>query len=103
MASTNKARLMNGAGLFGVELTLNVHAHADSADSATAAPIGPGELTEVVVTAQKREQSSQSIGLAVSVLGANAWALLVRQDVTAMVKQLPNVQVNANGSGRGPT
>jgi outer membrane receptor protein involved in Fe transport len=93
MASTNRARLMNGAVLFAVALTLSAHAHAENADSATAAPVGPGELTEVIVTAQKRKQSAQSIGLAVSVLGADALASLGRQDVTAMVKRLPNVQV----------
>jgi iron complex outermembrane receptor protein len=49
---------------------------------------------EIVVTAQKREQNVQSIGLSVSALGGEALAAMGRQDVTALAGQIPSLQVN---------
>jgi len=52
------------------------------------------EPGEIVVTAQKRSQSVQQIGLAVSALGQDNLAALGRQDVSALAAQVPGLQVN---------
>ena len=53
-----------------------------------------GDAGEIVVTAQKRKQNVQDIGLSVSALGAENLAALGRQDVTALAAQVPSLQVN---------
>jgi iron complex outermembrane receptor protein len=63
---------------------------ADAAPPAAAAP----EPGEIVVTAQKREQSAQKIGIAVTALGKDALAAIGRQDVTALAGQVPNLEIN---------
>jgi iron complex outermembrane receptor protein len=59
--------------------------------STTEAGFEPGEI---VVTAQKRTQSAQAIGVAVSALGADNLAALGRQDISALAAQVPGLQVN---------
>jgi iron complex outermembrane receptor protein len=49
---------------------------------------------EIVVTAQKREQSAQKIGIAVTALGKDVMAAIGRQDVTALAGQVPDLEVN---------
>ena len=49
---------------------------------------------EIVVTAQKRTQSAQAIGVAVSALGKDSLAALGRQDISALATQVPGLQVN---------
>jgi iron complex outermembrane receptor protein len=49
---------------------------------------------EIVVTAQKRTQSAQAIGVAVSALGKDNLAALGRQDISALATQVPGLQVN---------
>lgn len=49
---------------------------------------------EIVVTAQKREQSIQDVALAVTALGTAALQSMGRQDVTALAGQVPSLQVN---------
>ncbi|HWL47375.1 MAG TPA: TonB-dependent receptor, partial [Sphingomonadaceae bacterium] len=48
---------------------------------------------EIVVTAQKREQNVQDIGLSVTAIGGNLLDALGRQDVTALATQVPGLQV----------
>jgi len=62
------------------------HASAD-----TAAPAGAGEI---VVTAQKREQNVQKVGIAITALGKETLAAIGRQDVTALAGQVPDLAVN---------
>ncbi|HKT53740.1 MAG TPA: TonB-dependent receptor plug domain-containing protein, partial [Caulobacteraceae bacterium] len=52
------------------------------------------QIEEVVVTAQKRAQSLQDIGVAVSAIGKTGLEALGRQDVTALATQVPSLQVN---------
>ena len=47
----------------------------------------------IVVTAQKREQNLQDIGLSVSAIGGAALDSMGRQDVTALAGQVPSLQV----------
>jgi iron complex outermembrane receptor protein len=63
---------------------------ADPAPQAAPAP----EAGEIVVTAQKREQSAQKIGIAVTALGKDTLAAIGRQDVTALAQHVPNLEVN---------
>lgn len=48
----------------------------------------------IVVTAQKREQKLQDIGLSVSAVGGAALDAMGRQDVTALAGQVPSLQVS---------
>ena len=50
---------------------------------------------DIVVTAQKREQSIQNVSLAISALGRDGLADLGRQDVSALAAKLPSLQVLA--------
>ena len=50
--------------------------------------------TEIVVTAQKRVQSIQDVGLSVTALGRTQLAAIGRQDVTALAGQVPSLQVD---------
>jgi len=52
------------------------------------------KLEEVIVTAQKRSQNMQKVGIAVSAIGAQQLASLPNSDVTAMVNLVPSVQFN---------
>jgi len=50
---------------------------------------------DIVVTAQKREQNIQKVGLAISALGQQGLADLGRQDMAALATKLPSVQILA--------
>ncbi len=50
---------------------------------------------DIVVTAQKREQNIQKVGVAISALGRQGLADLGRQDISALATKLPSVQVLA--------
>lgn len=54
---------------------------------------GPADDGEIVVTAQKREQKLQDIGLSVTALGGDTLAAVGRQDMTALAAQVPSLQV----------
>lgn len=60
------------------------------------APAGDeaSSVGEIVVTAQKRRQNVQDIGVSVTALGSENIAALGRQDVTALAGQVPSLQVN---------
>lgn len=59
-----------------------------STDEASAADSG-----EIVVTAQKREQSRQDVGISITALGGDDLAAMGRQDVIALVSTVPGLQV----------
>lgn len=50
-------------------------------------------MGDIVVTAQKREQSIQKVSVAISALGREGLADLGRQDVAALAAKLPSLQV----------
>jgi len=68
-----------------------------------------GQLQEIVVTAQKREQNLSDVGISVSVLGGAALKQMGITDSTAIVNFIPNMEnlpvygpgTNANYSIRG--
>lgn len=73
-------------------------AHAQAQTQAEAAPAEPEPEAplqgEVVVTAQKRAQRLQDVGVSVTAIGGEGLARLGRQDVTALANQVPSLQVN---------
>jgi iron complex outermembrane receptor protein len=58
------------------------------------AQTAPEDITEIVVTAQKREQGIQDVAISVTALGSEALQAMGRQDVTALAGQVPSLQVN---------
>lgn len=62
---------------------------------AQSAPKETGDvLQEIVVTAQKRTQSAQDVGITMSVLTADAFAKRNIREVTELTVAIPNVQIN---------
>jgi iron complex outermembrane receptor protein len=58
------------------------------------AQTAPEDITDIVVTAQKREQGIQDVAISVTALGGEALQAMGRQDVTALAGQVPSLQVN---------
>ena len=54
-----------------------------------------GGLEEVVVTAQKREQNLQDVGISVAAFSGDQLADLGVSDTTAITQQIPSMQMNA--------
>ena len=79
-------------------LAVKISSRAAMMLAASAGAIGiahaQGSDGEIVVTAQKREQSIQDVALAVTALGTAALQSMGRQDVTALAGQVPSLQVN---------
>ena len=77
-----------------IALATGIMPQAAHAADATPPAASTPETGEILVTAQKREQSAQKIGIAVTALGKEALAAIGRQDVTALAGQVPNLEVN---------
>ncbi|MDE2494329.1 MAG: TonB-dependent receptor [Alphaproteobacteria bacterium] len=71
-------------------LSASLVAFAGPALAAAPAP----KLEEVIVTAQKRAQNMQKVGIALSAIGAQQLSTLPDSDVTAIVNLIPSVQFN---------
>jgi iron complex outermembrane receptor protein len=65
-----------------------------AADALAAAEEGAG-LEEVVVTAQKREQNLQDVGISVAAFSGEQLADLGISDTTQITQQIPSMQMNA--------
>ena len=59
----------------------------------TASGIDSGTLQEVVVTAQKRAQNIQNVGIAMTALGSDQLSSLVNQNFAALANLVPSLQV----------
>jgi iron complex outermembrane receptor protein len=77
-----------GASLLALGLALPAHAQQQ-----------PGQVEEVVVTAQKREQRLLDVGLTVSAVGAETLRTQRVATSTDLVTQVPNVDVKENIPG----
>jgi len=75
-------------------LAIGIMPHVARAAEATPPAATTPEVGEIVVTAQKREQSAQKIGIAVTALGKDTLAAIGRQDVTALAGHVPDLEVN---------
>lgn len=91
-----KSKSRNQALAYGIIAAL-------AAGSASPVFAAEGMLEEVIVTAQKREQSASDVGIAISVLGGDAMAdrgILRSEDI---VKAMPNIELTAIfGPGTNP-
>ena len=65
-------------------------------------PAGTGIVEEVVVTAQKREESSQEVPVSLTVMGAEQIANLQIVSGTELARQTPNLQVSNLGNEDQP-
>jgi iron complex outermembrane receptor protein len=81
------------AKLLGLSLLVAPGARAQTTTDESA-----DKLAEIVVTAEKREQSLQSVGVAVTALDAQALTQLNFKDLTAVASQVPGLQFNQYGS-----
>jgi len=88
MNTTRKA-LWGTAPAIMVALATTSSALAQTAPTASSAPT-PGEI---VVTAQKRAQNIQDVGLAITAVGSQAIKDIGHQDVAALVNHVPGLQV----------
>ena len=69
-------------------------AYADAPAAAATAASPSDQVDTVVVTAQRREQKLQDVGIAVSVVGAKAIAQLGLKDSTDLVRDVPSLKMN---------
>ena len=96
MIQASKVRFgLLGPLLLGVCLVSGVHAQ-----EATNAPAAgeSDKLSEIIVTAQKREQNMQTVGTSITAFDANSLAQLGLHDVTDITQQVPGLQYNQFGS-----
>jgi iron complex outermembrane receptor protein len=75
----------------GLMWSANIACAQIAAATATAAPTSD-TLEEVVVTAQKREQSIQAVGTSITAIDGTALAKLGLSDVTSLASQVPGMQ-----------
>ena len=71
---------------------------ADSQAWAQSARTGAGADDAIIVTAQKRAQNIQDIGIAITAIGTQGLASLGQRDVSALVQQVPSMQVTQYAS-----
>lgn len=62
---------------------------------AASGPAGAQEIEEIVITAQKREQSLQDVGISVSALGADQLDQLGISNTTDIAQQIPALRLSA--------
>ena len=72
-------------------VALGAHAQTTTDESAT-------KLEDIVVTAQRREQSLQSVGISVTALDAQTLTQMNFKDLTEVASQVPGLQFNQYGS-----
>jgi iron complex outermembrane receptor protein len=70
------------------------------AQEASPAPQGETGASDIVVTAQRREQKLNDVGIAVSVVSAKDLRALNINNATDIVRAIPNLKYNAYGSSQ---
>ena len=73
---------------------VSLPAVASEAPPEPPAPRAEQSFEDIVVTAQKREQRLQDVGIAVTALGQTALASFGRQDIAALANLTPSLQTN---------
>ena len=95
MSHIHKSNLARGTALtvlVGTLLGAGMPAHAQTRDAATAEPQA-ADSGDIVVTAQKREQRLQDIGIAITAVGKDSLNQIQKADVTQLAKVVPSLQV----------
>jgi iron complex outermembrane receptor protein len=82
--------------LAGVVVSVLAGAAASAATTAATAP-SDTQLSEVVVTASKREEVVSALPIAISVVSQQDLDRTGTQDVTGLITQVPNLQLSGNG------
>ena len=101
----NRYRSSRFSSLLRAGASLAMVAAASSGTGAMAQSAAPGadaadDPTVIVVTAQKREQKLQDVGIAISVLGATELAHRSINSATDVVSAIPNLKYNAYSSSQ---
>lgn len=68
---------------------------ADSSEPAPNVSVDSSSLTEIIVTAQRREQNLQDVGISVTALDAKTLEQLGIVDTTQLVRAVPGLKVNS--------
>ena len=76
------------------------HAQSDAQPGAAAEGVDANDTVDIVVTAQKREQKLQDVGIAISVLGQDEIARRSINNATDIVSAIPNLKYNAYSSSQ---
>ncbi len=74
-------------------------ARAQDAPPAPAAETDNGGFQEIIVTAQKREQSANTVPMSITAVGGDQLQLLGVKDVSDLVKVTPGLSVNVSTTG----
>jgi outer membrane receptor protein involved in Fe transport len=90
-----KMGLFAGSALFA--LTGTAQAQAPAADAATT----PAPAGEIIVTAQRRDQSLQDVPMTLQALSADSLSKLNVTTFNDLLKYTPNVTFSSNGPGQG--
>lgn len=88
------------AGIMLVGSTAPFVAHAQDAPPAAAVQPVAAEGGDIVVTAQRREQRLQDVGIAVTVLSSKQLQTLNINNATDVVRAIPNLRYNAYSSSQ---
>jgi iron complex outermembrane receptor protein len=81
---------------------ISIHAASFAAPAVSASENDAGGLEEVVVTAQRREESAQNVGIAISVLSGQSLADKSITNVVDLQNAIPNLQVEPAFGGGQP-
>ena len=97
--TTIRRTMLAGTALAGATLGLLATPAIAQDAQATETAAAP-EVAEIVVTAQRREQKANDVGIAVSVIGAKDIKALNIVNATDVVRAIPNLKFNAYGSSQ---
>ena len=92
--------VLAGTALAGMAFGLLAKPAAAQDAQATETAATPEQTGEIVVTAQRREQKLNDVGIAVSVVGAKDIRALNITNATDVVRAIPNLKFNAYGSSQ---
>ena len=88
--------------LAGISLFATTAALAQTADPASQAAV-QGQLADIIVTAQRREESLQKVPVAVTAIGADQLDQLRVTNVRNLAGLAPSLQINTQGLQSNPT
>jgi iron complex outermembrane receptor protein len=91
MNTTTRTHSITGARVASVALALGISQILGAAAYAETAPVVSGGLEDIVVTAQKRAQNSQDVGIAISAVTGDELAALGAASAADITKTMPAV------------
>src|SRR5260370_12015354 len=97
----NRMSLRGFATVLGAA-AISMHAVSFAEPAASASANDAGGMEEVVVTAQRREESAQNVGIAISVLSGQSLADKAITNVVDLQNAIPSLQVEPAFGGGHP-